>query len=335
MTMRARLITLAALATVAASAPAQAQLVFKSSPVMAAPTASPSTEPSTPPPIAASPSGGVPARSATPGVLGVLPAPRPGGPVAAGVVPASADHTPVQSAGSVLNGFGKDIPLRLALRQVIPLEYEVTLAPSDPIGNEITSWQGGRPWKAVLDDLSARHHLQIRFDGNRAVVNGGGGGEAAPVTGAPMAAAPTASEPSPERLPESQPERPRGPTPTGPLARDLNGVPRPVSGGPVDAVPSAGVYGAGEAHEGLSVRATLDEWTQRGGGRLVWHCKNVEYPLYGTNVFEGDFKQAAADLLMAFADVRPAIDAAFYPDNKPMPHLVVTCGEVDPSLTSY
>lgn len=51
-------------------------------------------------------------------------------------------------------GFGRDLPLALALSQVIPPEYSYAFG-HDVNAGATVSWQGGRPWNEVLNEMLA------------------------------------------------------------------------------------------------------------------------------------------------------------------------------------
>lgn len=50
-----------------------------------------------------------------------------------------------------VTGFGADIPLVLALRQIVPPHYAFGFSPGVDQGVRVT-WNGGKPWNVVLDD---------------------------------------------------------------------------------------------------------------------------------------------------------------------------------------
>jgi hypothetical protein len=55
-----------------------------------------------------------------------------------------------QTPRSILRGFGTDIPLSFAVRQIVPPNVDVAYGPDvDPEQLTVT-WQGGRPWLATL-----------------------------------------------------------------------------------------------------------------------------------------------------------------------------------------
>lgn len=62
-------------------------------------------------------------------------------------------------------GFGKDIPLALALRQIAPPNFAFSFAENVNPGIDI-SWQGDRPWDVVLNESLAPHNLGANIEGN-------------------------------------------------------------------------------------------------------------------------------------------------------------------------
>ncbi len=73
--------------------------------------------------------------------------------------PVPAAYTPPaapQNAGGYAEvvGFGRDLPLALALSQVIPPDYNYAFGQNINAGASV-SWQGGKPWNQVLDEMLA------------------------------------------------------------------------------------------------------------------------------------------------------------------------------------
>ena len=51
-------------------------------------------------------------------------------------------------------GMGRNVTVREAVRQVVPMEYSVRINPSaDSLADKRVSWKGGRPWTEVLADV--------------------------------------------------------------------------------------------------------------------------------------------------------------------------------------
>lgn len=61
-------------------------------------------------------------------------------------------------------GYGKDIPLDFAVRQIVPAGVRVTYG-RNVHADSIVSWKGGRPWPAVLLAAVIPLGLNIRATG--------------------------------------------------------------------------------------------------------------------------------------------------------------------------
>lgn len=68
--------------------------------------------------------------------------------------PAPASHpqvSPEKPRTAVASGFGHEVPLRFAVRQLVPRNWRVRYGQGvDP--DRLVSWEGGRPWDYVLRD---------------------------------------------------------------------------------------------------------------------------------------------------------------------------------------
>ena len=62
-------------------------------------------------------------------------------------------------------GFGSDIPMALAMRQIVPPDYGFSFDPSVDQGMRIT-WSGGSPWDIVLNDALRPAGLEANVVGN-------------------------------------------------------------------------------------------------------------------------------------------------------------------------
>jgi len=81
----------------------------------------------------------------------------------------------VESASSadVVSGFGSDLPLQVALQQVVPQQYKVSLAPDVDSGVHV-SWKGGKPWRDVLADMLAPVRFAFTLQGDALMIKRGG-----------------------------------------------------------------------------------------------------------------------------------------------------------------
>jgi hypothetical protein len=76
-----------------------------------------------------------------------------------------------QNAGGFSDavGFGRDLPLALAMTQVVPPEYTFSFA-SDVDAGANVSWKGGKAWNAVLNDMLAQQGLTAAIAGRQVTV---------------------------------------------------------------------------------------------------------------------------------------------------------------------
>ncbi|QQG36440.1 MAG: TcpQ domain-containing protein [Micavibrio aeruginosavorus] len=150
------------------SLPAQAG--FEWTPPPAAPVLS--TASTDGPPVPAAPSGNVEATELTPALpesenpaVSDMAAP----PVletenADGPPPAFPEALPAPMAYENALGFGADIPLALALGQIVPPAFAYSFASDVHPGVKI-SWEGGKPWNQVLEEALAPHDLTSVIEG--------------------------------------------------------------------------------------------------------------------------------------------------------------------------
>lgn len=66
-------------------------------------------------------------------------------------------------------GFGRDLPLALALSQVVPAEYSYAFAQNVNVGTMV-SWQGGKPWNVVLDEMLAPNGMKADIQDGQVVI---------------------------------------------------------------------------------------------------------------------------------------------------------------------
>ena len=99
------------------------------------------------------------------------------------VSPALAPFTPAAPApaaapSDVVAGFGRDLPLVIALQQVAPAGHQFSFAPGVNPG-VMVSWEGGKPWQQVINDMLAPQGLGYQLQGNVVVVGFFNSGDAA------------------------------------------------------------------------------------------------------------------------------------------------------------
>ena len=66
-------------------------------------------------------------------------------------------------------GFGKNLPLALAISQVIPSDFTHRFD-GDISPSAMVDWDGGKPWNVVLNDMLRNENLTAEIDGNVVVI---------------------------------------------------------------------------------------------------------------------------------------------------------------------
>ena len=76
-------------------------------------------------------------------------------------IPAAAAQVRVGMA----DGFGKDVPLKVALLQILPLNVTAQFGQGVD-AEQVVDWSGGKPWQAVLHDVVQPLHLHATVSGS-------------------------------------------------------------------------------------------------------------------------------------------------------------------------
>lgn len=66
-------------------------------------------------------------------------------------------------------GFGKELPLALALSQVVPSDYSFSFGQNVNVGSTV-SWQGGKSWDSVLQEMLAPVGMKAVISGKQVVI---------------------------------------------------------------------------------------------------------------------------------------------------------------------
>lgn len=197
--------------------------------------------------------------------------------------PASAD--PVR-------GFGRDVPMAAAMRQVVPDGWSVSYGVGVD-SNQHVNWRGAEDWRQVVDRMATSRGLVVSYEAEQHTVRISRTGDPVPRVSDPSHSARGGFVMVPYRAPGSH-------------------------GG--DGWQS---YGAGQAQSGgvwraekdRALRSVLAEWGERAGWQVVWNS-GFEYRLEAGASFGGDFIQAAGDLLRSMQSARPAVTGTFFKGNR-------------------
>lgn len=220
-------------------------------------------------------------------------------------------------------GFGADIPLELALRQIVPAGTEVKL--NDGVDSKVrVSWDGKGGWKKAVEQAAgSAGYVATMTDSGVTISRAGSTVKVADTKpqAKPAAAAPK-KKPAAPKKPAAAPVVevpvvsgagfvliPEG-APTGANAGGKGGGWTDYNGGPSKPAAQAWVVKPGD-----DLYATLSEWAEREGWRLVWES-GYRYQMTSAAKFSGTFVAATTDLLRSMQEARPVITAQFYEGNK-------------------
>ena len=241
------------------------------------------------------------------------------------------------------SGFGQDIPLESAAKQIVPEGWSVDFG--DGVDRKAAvSWSAASDWKSALSSAVARKGYTAQFGTSTVVIAKGGR----------VAQAPDAPKASPRK--ENKPPRTQAVAPSEPAVRRerpakvAEEAPSKVGGGgfvmatyrdrkptedPKSDVKSDGKWrpyagkatkdGSAEAApagfsvaEGDDLRNVIETWGGANGWKVVWDSQ-YNYPIAAAAKFDGDFVQAVSALVGAMSGARPSITVDFFTGN----HVVV------------
>ncbi len=88
-----------------------------------------------------------------------VPAPMP-----APIAPSSFAGTSIDS-GPAVQGFGRSVPLAIALQQIVPPSYRYSFEP--PVsGSTRVTWTGGKSWKAIVAEIARDNNMNVDIASN-------------------------------------------------------------------------------------------------------------------------------------------------------------------------
>lgn len=186
---------------------------------------------------------------------------------------------PVDDA-AILEGFGKEIPLALALRDIVPSEYAYSFADNSYAGR-IVSWRGGKPWQYVLNDALANQGLTSIMAGNAVVIESIDAVKARQMD----AAAKTAI--SGEFV----------------AAAEKPSVP----------VMKIGITRTWQGRPGYTLKEVVGDWSKLANVELEWQSP-YDYPINSSFNYEGTFEEAVRNLLSQYSRETPRPRGRLYPN---------------------
>lgn len=226
-------------------------------------------------------------------------------------------------AAGALQGFGRDLPLDVVIKQIVPPTHQVVVAPGID-RQRPTSWTGGRAWETALADALAPLGLTAQIDGAAVRIEptqwrgataahreGGKGLVILPSRGASVQLTSAVATAAPA-------DTPRLSGPPADLLVPAPATPPSVSteaASPIAIEVERGSFTSWLAAEGKDLREVLISWAEEAGWSVVWRS-DYRYPLQAGASFDGEFTDAASLLLQNFASARPPVRATFYKGNR-------------------
>jgi hypothetical protein len=239
------------------------------------------------------------------------------------------------------DGFGSDIPLESAARQIAPEGTSVNYGEGVDRSASV-SFTSAADWKEALSSAVAKKGYKVDFAENSVTISK-----------AEKAARPYSSAPSKEIVQKKQrPAKPRSVTqdPKPRAVRETvasNDVPAQGGGGftirpyrsarpvaeatqPVAQThlegkeivksekewkPVGDAKGTYIVEEGYMLHQTISSWADAAGWKIVWESEH-DYIIEAHAAFSGDFVEASSKLFTAMKDARPAITVVYHKGNK-------------------
>ncbi len=273
--------------------------------------------------------------------------------------PAPAIQQP-SSLNDLAVGFGKDLPLVTAMRQIIPADYTYVMDQDIETGASI-SWQGGQPWPIVLDNALSQKGLRSEIDGKIIRIKSP---VMAQTPSAPIQIASAPQYQAPPIMNDAQPQFNTF-TPTQPVlpVRNVASTPQPSTVFPQQAQAPMNILapqlqaqsimmnttetedleklnesivpdvtrGDWMAQSGASLKTVLESWSNIEGVDLFWSA-DYDYSLAGDVNISGNFEEAVEEILTGFSAAKPKPTGRLHPN---LPHgpavLVIEAKEITDS----
>jgi len=238
--------------------------------------------------------------------------PAPQAPVIQRPVPAPA-IVPVPPTDEI-EGVGTDLPLALALEQIVPPRLKLTI--SDNVRKDLrVSWHGAGDWKSVLRQLARSNHLTVSFGESAVLIGAQFRTKGASAASKRSAATRNATSAVPVIATQDRHQVPGVDVRTD---EPLTSAPKPPSIAtapllPVSTSPNGG-NGIWHAAQGETLDQVLNDWAESSGWTVVFNSQII-YDLQASADFRGDFLQAASALVESIQS-KPQPLATFYRGNR-------------------
>lgn len=214
--------------------------------------------------------------------------------------------------GDVVSGYGENLPLIIALRQIVPAEYQFAFAEGVDLSTPV-SWEGGQSWTDILDGVMKSVGLRAEINENIIAVGMAMAEQPAAMmvmgdSAAPMAleGSDLAMQPETEMSPELQPD--------------------PMMAAPPQEMPQsaqmAAIAPAWTGERGDLLRDLLEDWSRQAGVELFWSSE-YNYALEEAFQVSGSYEEAVRSILDEFKDANPRPYGRLHEGNAEIPPVLV------------
>ena len=223
-----------------------------------------------------------------------------------------------------LSGFGSDLPMVIALQQVVPAGYQFSFSSGVNPG-ALVSWEGGKAWEQVLSDMLSAQGLGYKAQNNVVIIGyfpseqKTRSAAVKPAKQAPEEVTIRRQKPSSflKRQAETEAEKTvvaaaqeTQPVPAAPIAitASADKAPPGAAVSPAVADDAAAspliVYSAWSGARWQTLRDVLKNWSDVAGVELYWSI-DYDYKLRDDVGYPGTYDEAVGKLLDLFSSVRP------------------------------
>lgn len=216
-------------------------------------------------------------------------------------------------------GFGRDLPLALAVSQIVPPDYAFSFDQSVSPGESI-SWEGGKSWDQVLNDALRPVGASARIDVAKKEITIMSGSSGGVVPAAYTAPAPQVQAPRPPVAPAAAPAQ-IAPMPVAAPVQEI----APLMAAPPVAIPTVldtKAVNVWQAERGMTLRKILEDWSMRAGVELFW-SSDYDYPVSSSVRISGTFEDAVQTLLNGLRDAQPRPVGRLHPNLPDGPSVLV------------
>ena len=208
---------------------------------------------------------------------------------------------PAPMGNDVVQGFANQVPLAVALRQLLPPGYGFSVDQNVDLGT-LVSFRGGRPWRETLRTAIDPSGLNMYEQGQMITITKAGGPA---LTSSSSVANNVMTNNTMAPLPPPQPmqQLPMDNNPSHLLQPPMN-VDPVVMPPSVIAANNTPVMQSWNADRGDTLHKILESWSRRANVEFEWLAE-YDYPMQASYSFNGTFEEAVRSLLTGFEGAHP------------------------------